>query len=494
MVRRGISSKARGIPVKKDQTRVKTGLSFGHEADEAEVSTVASSSDLVHLGLTYDFVYPSSIQQSYTISSKSNPSADLASLYSSEQPSASNDAGPSDPTSGYSSAALAALKAATPSVRSRQDFQTAFDEDGNAIMVSEDGVVQDDDEDEDAGVNTKPSRNAFQHLDDPMAQGDSSLRFGAGHLDEGEGSVPSQSVIEAAKERRRRAAAGNAIGSEDFVSINDPSSSGEKQVSRYDPRDQGPHPESTLQREEDDLGSGEEEFADFTGATDRIALDNQGRKRAAARSRKEQADLVMGDDDRDDQEGDSDEEFERVQLSRMGMPGERRKKETREKSPYRPAPLPPIRPLPDLSSTSTRLAARLEEVEGSMQVNKEAMENAEASLKRLEIDEEEIKMEVLAARDREALTRELAQCLEGLAVLKEREQRQEEGVELPNFEKDYLSLLAQRTKLLQKAQSNKDLTEVLEWFSGVLPGLADDAVNGEETMQIDSIEGMQPGS
>ena len=66
VVRRGISSKARGIPVKKDQTRVKTGLSFGHEADEAEVSTVGSSSELDDLDLTYDFVYPSSTAQDGT--------------------------------------------------------------------------------------------------------------------------------------------------------------------------------------------------------------------------------------------------------------------------------------------------------------------------------------------------------------------------------------------------------------------------------------------
>lgn len=213
-------------------------------------------------------------------------------------------------------------------------MQAAVDEDGNPIMVFETSGEDRDAAESNGESAAGPSRYAFQTMPDPMSHGDSRLRFGAGHLDEGEGLVPSQSVIEAAKERRRKAAAGNEIGPDDFVSINETalttSNKSLSQADRYDQDrgDPGPHPESNLQREEDEVGSGEEEYADFTGATDRIAVDTKSRRREEARRKKEQAEMVIDAKDSEDEE-DGDDDFERAQMRKMEMPGEKRRREHR---------------------------------------------------------------------------------------------------------------------------------------------------------------------
>ncbi|KAG8743383.1 hypothetical protein FRC12_015064 [Ceratobasidium sp. 428] len=83
----------------------------------------------------------------------------------------------------------------------------------------------------------------------------------------------SSAVLEAKKKRERMRVTGNTAPSDDFISLS---------VTRRDDMevDQGPHPESRLMREEDDLGEGDDDDAEYTGAQERIALGKKGRKEA----------------------------------------------------------------------------------------------------------------------------------------------------------------------------------------------------------------------
>ena len=61
--------------------------------------------------------------------------------------------------------------------------------------------------------------------------------------------IPSESTVKVAKEKRDRLRKAHIMGEEDFISLS---------VTRREDIPQGPHPESRLVREEDELGEGED--------------------------------------------------------------------------------------------------------------------------------------------------------------------------------------------------------------------------------------------
>lgn len=61
--------------------------------------------------------------------------------------------------------------------------------------------------------------------------------------------IPFESSIKVAKEKRERLRKAKAVGEEDFISLS---------VTKRDEASQGPHPESRLVREEDELGEGDD--------------------------------------------------------------------------------------------------------------------------------------------------------------------------------------------------------------------------------------------
>jgi len=67
--------------------------------------------------------------------------------------------------------------------------------------------------------------------------------------DEFSTSIPSQSTIKVVKEKRERMRKGKITSDEDFISLS---------VIRREDAPQGPHPESRLVREEDEIGEGED--------------------------------------------------------------------------------------------------------------------------------------------------------------------------------------------------------------------------------------------
>lgn len=144
------------------------------------------------------------------------------------------------------------------------------------------------------------SETTFQTLD--VITGDSVFISTFSHYaklvnaETGETSIPSESSIKVAKERRERVRKAKISGEEDYISL---------AITR---RDDNIHPESRLVREEDELGEVEEgpsqpclidvmlihdvEFAEYTSAQERIALGKKSRKVEAARKRDQMRDLI----------------------------------------------------------------------------------------------------------------------------------------------------------------------------------------------------------
>ena len=114
--------------------------------------------------------------------------------------------------------------------------------------------------------------------------------------------IPSISTVQAAKEKRDRLRKMGAIG-DDYISLS---------LTQRDDIPQGPHPESRLMREEDELGEGDDgascnlvvfnrngllsaipEFAEYTSAQDRIALGKKSRKVEAQKRRAEMSEMIL---------------------------------------------------------------------------------------------------------------------------------------------------------------------------------------------------------
>ena len=116
-------------------------------------------------------------------------------------------------------------------------------------------------------------------------------------------SIPSQSFVLAAKEKRERLRTTGPASShaEDYISLS---------LTKHNDEYLGPHPESRLMREDDDLGQGDDgviarinclsldltlappDFAEYTSAKTRIALGKKARKAEADKVREEMQDLI----------------------------------------------------------------------------------------------------------------------------------------------------------------------------------------------------------
>lgn len=152
--------------------------------------------------------------------------------------------------------------------------------------------------------------------------------------------IPSEAVINSAKEKRARMLASGGSSAEDFIALG--GASGKRNgktggaagaVARWDEktaRGQGPHPESRLMREEDELGEGDDELAEYTGAQERMPLGKKAEAAHEAR-RKEEMREALADGGEDAEMDEEDEEWEQAQMRRNEMPGIRKESRRSER-------------------------------------------------------------------------------------------------------------------------------------------------------------------
>ncbi|WFD02648.1 hypothetical protein MOBT1_001329 [Malassezia obtusa] len=222
----------------------------------------------------------------------------------------------------------------------------------------------------------------------------------------------------------------------------------------------GPHPESGLQREEDDLGSGEDEHAEFTGATERIPLGRDAERKRKQEQRRQMRSLIaeatgapdeeediaivvrepprraapasaatttihdpvsfdtdtMLVRDEDPEEREEQEAWERAQLSRMDMPGVRQEQDPREPSPHRSAPVPLTSALPTPTSCLSRLEAQIVSLDERTKEEEQRRTDAEHALRSLDQEELKLKSAVEAAEAKSAWFADLDRFVETMAA------------------------------------------------------------------------------
>ncbi|KAJ2933384.1 hypothetical protein H1R20_g3695, partial [Candolleomyces eurysporus] len=256
----------------------------------------------------------------------------------------------------------------------------------------------------------------------------------------GETLIPSESSVKVAKEKRERLRKMKVSGEEDFISLS---------VTKRS-EDTGPHPESRLVREEDELGEGDDEYAEYTSAQERIAL---------------------GKNEEVDEET---MEWEQEQLRRGGHRAYDASPASKPKQIYKPAPIPAPSSIPTLQPAMTRLSQQLALLTTSHANNTAALNSL--AQERLDVDEKEKEMRdmVIKAEDKRAWFGDFRDWLESVAGFLD-----EKYPMLEKLEDEHVSLLQERLQLVTQRREADDQDD-LEAFFGPLPIVNDPNTGNEE--------------
>lgn len=280
----------------------------------------------------------------------------------------------------------------------------------------------------------------------------------------GEDAIPSEAEIRSAKEKRARLrAAAASAGGEDFISL-------DVSTSKVD---DGPHPHSRLMREEDELGDGEEEFAAYTGATERIAIGKKAEEERN-RERREMEEMLESHPAPGDVESMDEEEleFERMQLERSQQPTF---SSVREQSPYTSASIPTNTPLPTVTAVSTRLQLTLRALEQSVGASEKVINSSKVELEKLEEARKVNELDVEAVEEKSGWFGELEEFIGSLSGFME-----EKMGALEEVESEVLELASRRGEVLSRRR-RRWIQALIQTLFGIRPSLTQE--EGEDVIE-----------
>ncbi|KAF9026128.1 GCFC-domain-containing protein [Hymenopellis radicata] len=254
-------------------------------------------------------------------------------------------------------------------------------------------------------------------------------------------SIPSESSIKVAKERRERMRTTTASGEDDFISLS---------LTRKS-EDLGPHPESRIMREDDELGEGDDEFAEYTSAQERIALGKKSRKKEAKKRRETMEEMIADAEEQDDETM----EWEQEQLRRGGHFASTPPPDAKVKQTYKPAPIPPVTSLPSLGPALDRLAHQLSQLTTSHAAHVSSMNSLAQERTDLDRRETEMREMVTRAEEKRAWFNSFNEWVEGVAGFLD-----EKYPLLEKLEEEHISLLQERYEMVKKRRTEDDEDDV----------------------------------
>ncbi|KAI0058268.1 hypothetical protein BV25DRAFT_1919473 [Artomyces pyxidatus] len=268
-------------------------------------------------------------------------------------------------------------------------------------------------------------------------------------FDAGETVIPSQASVLAAKEKRESLRSrGAKSGTEDFISLS---------VTKRSEEYQGPHPESRLVREEDELGEGDDEFSEYTSAKTRIALGKKARKVEASKRRDEMQELIADAEEVDEET----QEWEQEQIRRGGMKEEEAAPVM--KQVYKPAPIPPLTVIPSLDPSIARLSQQMTALTTSHAQNTSSMSSLAEEQAALDKREDELREIITKAELKRSWFASFREWIESVATFLD-----EKFPQLEDLEEEHISILKERRDMIRQrrlADSEDDLSS----FLGTLP-------------------------
>ncbi|KAI0373663.1 GCFC-domain-containing protein [Pilatotrama ljubarskyi] len=256
-----------------------------------------------------------------------------------------------------------------------------------------------------------------------------------------ESAIPSAASVLAAKQKRERLRASKAAGAEDYISLS---------LTKRDDYSKGPHPESRLVREEDELGEADDEFAEYTSAQERIALGKQSRKREAQKRREEMQEMIVDAEEEDEET----REWEQEQLRRGGLRPE--SVEPEAKPVYKPAPIPAVTPIPTMGAAVARLTQSMSELTMSHAEHSAAMSKLGEEQRLLEQREKEMREMIAKAEEKRSWFSAFRDWVESVATFLD-----EKFPQLEKLEDEHISIIKERADMIaqrRKAEDEDDLT------------------------------------
>ncbi|KAI0330494.1 GCFC-domain-containing protein [Cubamyces sp. BRFM 1775] len=311
----------------------------------------------------------------------------------------------------YDAAYLNELKASTPMARPPMATENTISYDGDVSM------------DLDSAAQT----SLLTPLNDSMQ--------------DGEAAIPSASSILAAKQKRERLRSTKASGGEDYISLS---------LTKRDDYSKGPHPESRLVREEDELGDADDEFAEYTSAQERIALGKKSRKVEAQKRREEMNEMIVDAEEEDEET----REWEQAQLRRGGLQPEAA--EPAPKPVYKPAPIPSVTPIPTMGAAMARLTQSMSELTMSHAEHSAAMSKLGEEQRLLEQREKEMREMIAKAEEKRSWFSAFREWVESVATFLD-----EKFPQLEKLEDDHIAIIKERADMIaqrRKAEDEDDLT------------------------------------
>ncbi|KAF8842200.1 hypothetical protein BDN67DRAFT_1038818 [Paxillus ammoniavirescens] len=257
--------------------------------------------------------------------------------------------------------------------------------------------------------------------------------------------IPPQSRILAAKERRENL---RVTGEEqDYVSLS---------VTKRIDISQGPHPESRLVREEDELGEGDDEYAEYTSAQERIALGKKARKIEASKRKDTMQEMIADAEDEDEEAM----EWEREQLRRGGHHSATTTTTTEAslKQVYKAAPIPPATDVPALGRAVERLAQSLASLSSSHASNTNAAASLAEERDQVDARETELRRMIATTESKRSWFAAFKEWVENVATFLD-----EKFPKLEKLEEEYLSILKERAEMIvarRNADGRDDLAVV----------------------------------
>ncbi|KAJ4482295.1 nineteen complex-related protein 2-domain-containing protein [Lentinula aciculospora] len=283
-------------------------------------------------------------------------------------------------------------------------------------------------------------------MDVSMDMGDVSVVDVVDITDEPDTLIHADSTIKQAKERRERLRKSGLSSSEDYISLS---------VTRKTD-DQGPHPESRLVREEDELGEGDDEYAEYTSAQERIALGKKSRKVEVIKRREMMQELITEAADEDEESA----EWEHEQLRRGGhLQSDPSASKSKVKKTYVPAPIPPAAPIPTLNSALARLTHQLTKLTTSHASNTASLNTLAQEREQVNAREKELRTLVENAETKRAWFSSFSDWVESVAAFLD-----EKYPLLEKLENEHTSLLQERHDMIIKRRlqdAEDDLSTIL---------------------------------
>ncbi|KII90784.1 hypothetical protein PLICRDRAFT_52485 [Plicaturopsis crispa FD-325 SS-3] len=274
------------------------------------------------------------------------------------------------------------------------------------------------------------------------------ISFQSNDVFESETAIPSESSIINAKQKRERLRGSGR--EEDFISLS---------VARRPDESQGPHPNSRLVREDDELGEAEEEFAEYTSAQERIALGKKSKKVEAIKRRDAMKDMIADADEEDDETM----EWESEQLRRGGHTASDFVEKPPVKKIYKAAPIPPSTTIPTLGHAIGRLTHSMTSLTTSHAKNTSAMSSLSEERAQLDARETEMRAMINRAEAKRSWFVAFREWVESVATFLD-----EKFPQLEKLEDDHLSILKERAEMIAARRKGDDEDD-LSIFLGSLP-------------------------